>query len=82
MQIAAAQPQTPCLPRRECLREVCESSPHFDQHLRRENIRQTGTDGPTAAAPVPFDIRLARLNAQLRESNRTIDALRAVDVYA
>jgi hypothetical protein len=70
----------PLLRRHAVVRE-CHASPRYDDHLKRENALQSGTVGPSAYSPIPFDLRLASLNAQLRRANRSADALR-VDIYA
>ncbi len=64
---------------------ACDPSPRYDQHLRRENARAEGTVGPTAGRPIPFYLRLKRLNEQLRAANRSADAMITepnLDTYA
>lgn len=38
----------------------------YDQNLHRQDVQRVGTDEPVASTVIPFDLRLARLNAQLR----------------
>ncbi len=52
---------------------ACERVPPYYANLRKQDIERRGTDDPCSGNPIPFDLRLARLNANLRQTSRMVD---------